>query len=307
MLPGTRHATARHSAPVSGTARCGWPTEIIRTRMSVSSGASRGPRACATRRARRPSRPWGRPGSRRPRRRRRNSHRDGCGAADRLERVEQGRVPLQRVRQLGRGAGRDRRRARTRTGWRRRSCCASIRPSPATSSMSVARPLGSSRPVRAPAGSAKSSRIGAPVPATPSSARSPATAACSPSMPEPRDDDLARVGVVDAHGRIAGRSDGGPGPRRPRTARPPRTCCRNCRSNRRARDLDRDLREGVVHVGIVAARRADDADFRQRGDAAAHAVELPPVGVGRAHDGEEDRRPGVAVGGQIACAEHHRL
>ncbi len=34
-LPGTRHPTARHSAPVSGTARCGCPTDMVRARMSI--------------------------------------------------------------------------------------------------------------------------------------------------------------------------------------------------------------------------------------------------------------------------------
>ena len=58
------------------------------------------------------------------------------------------------------------------------------RPSPSTSSMSAALPVGSSLPVLAPPGSMNSSRMGAPVPATPSSAMSPDTAASSPSMPK---------------------------------------------------------------------------------------------------------------------------
>ena len=78
-----------------------------------------------------------------------------------------------------------------------------MRPMPGTSSMSVALPVGSSLPVLAPPGSMNSSRIGAPVPATPSSAMSPATAASSPSMPKRRDDDLLGVGVVDAHDGLA--------------------------------------------------------------------------------------------------------
>jgi hypothetical protein len=45
--------------------------------------------------------------------------------------------------------------------------------------------------------------------------------------------------------------------------------------------LDADLGERVVHVGVFTARRPDDADFRQRGHAAAHAVELTPIRVGR--------------------------
>ena len=35
-----RVATARHSAPVSGVARCAWPFDIMRTAMSMSAGAS---------------------------------------------------------------------------------------------------------------------------------------------------------------------------------------------------------------------------------------------------------------------------
>ena len=40
MEPGTRVATARQSAPVSGVARCAWPFDIMRTAMSMSAGAS---------------------------------------------------------------------------------------------------------------------------------------------------------------------------------------------------------------------------------------------------------------------------
>ena len=61
---------------------------------------------------------------------------------------------------------------------------AGTRPSPGTSSMSAALPVGSSLPVLAPPGCMNSSRIGAPVPPTPSSAMSPETAASSPSMPK---------------------------------------------------------------------------------------------------------------------------
>ena len=50
-------------------------------------------------------------------------------------------------------------------------------PSPGTSRASWARPVGSSRPVTAPPGSRKSSAIRAPVPGTPSSTKSPRTAA----------------------------------------------------------------------------------------------------------------------------------
>jgi hypothetical protein len=55
------------------------------------------------------------------------------------------------------------------------------RPTPGTCNVSVALPVGSNLPVLAPPGSMNSSRIGAPVPATPSSAISPETAASPPS------------------------------------------------------------------------------------------------------------------------------
>ena len=44
--------------------------------------------------------------------------------------------------------------------------------------------------------------------------------------------------------------------------------------------VDRNLREGVVDIGVGAARWSDDANLRQRRYAAAHAVELPHVGSG---------------------------
>ena len=64
-------------------------------------------------------------------------------------------------------------------------------------------PVGSSRPVLAPPGSRNSSLIGAAVPATPSIAKSPSAASAPPLDREAREDDLAGVGVVDAHRRFA--------------------------------------------------------------------------------------------------------
>ena len=52
---------------------------------------------------------------------------------------------------------------------------ASMRPTPGTSNRSTVRPVGSSRPVMAPPGARKSRRIGLPVPATPGIARSPSS------------------------------------------------------------------------------------------------------------------------------------
>ena len=40
IVPATRAATARQTAPVIGTARCGWPTEIMRMLMSIASAES---------------------------------------------------------------------------------------------------------------------------------------------------------------------------------------------------------------------------------------------------------------------------
>lgn len=48
---------------------------------------------------------------------------------------------------------------------------------------------------------------------------------------------------------------------------------------------------------------ADDADFGERRRAAAQAVELAAVAVGRAERAEEDGRPERARGGEVGLAE----
>ena len=120
---------------------------------------------------------------------------------------------------------------------------------------------------------------------------------------ETRDDDLAGIGIVDAnHGVGAlGRRDeplidgeGADGGGHVAAI---------------AAGIDggfphQDLDEGVIDIGVGAARRADDADLRQRRYAAAHAVELAPVGIGAAHGGEEDGRPKRLVLRQILGAQH---
>jgi hypothetical protein len=123
---------------------------------------------------------------------------------------------------------------------------------------------------------------------------------------KPGDDDLAGVGVKDADARLRPRRRG----HEPLVERE--------RADRRghvaacAREIDdalahRDLGEGVLDVGVLAAGRADDADLGERRDAAAHAVELPPVGVGRPDRGKKDRRPVLLPRGQVAAVEDDRL
>ncbi len=68
-----------------------------------------------------------------------------------------------------------------------------------------------------------------------------------------------------------------------------------------------NLCEGVVDVGIGPAWRPNDANLRERGDPAADAVELPAIGVGRAHHLQEDRIPLLPIGRQVFLAEHDRL
>ena len=180
------------------------------------------------------------------------------------------------------------------------------RPSPATSSMSAALPVGSSLPVLAPPGSMNSSRMGAPVPATPSSAMSPATAASSPSMPK-RETMIFLVLVLWMRTTAVAVA----------RARHQPLVDRERADGRRhvpavavvvdARLVDQHLRERVVDVGIRVGRRADHAHLGERRHAAAHAVELAHAGVGRADHGQEDRLPLGARGRQVAGVEHDRL
>ncbi len=71
--------------------------------------------------------------------------------------------------------------------------------------------------------------------------------------------------------------------------------------------LDLHLREGVVDVGVRSRRRADHTDLGERRHAAAHAVELPAVGVGAADGGQEDRVPCRALRWQVRRMEDQRL
>ena len=121
-----------------------------------------------------------------------------------------------------------------------------------------------------------------------------------------RGDDLAGIGVVDAHQRLAVARAGhqalviGEGAHgRAHVAAV-------------AGEIDAvidhaDLGERVVDVGIGAGRGADDADLRQRRDAPAHTVELPFVGIGRPqHRGEESRPEGLVLR-QVATVQHKGL
>jgi hypothetical protein len=58
----------------------------------------------------------------------------------------------------------------------------------------------------------------------------------------------------------------------------------------------RYLRKREIDVGLGMRGRPDHADLRQRGDAAAHAIELTCVRVRATHSGEKDRIPLCAIG-----------
>src|SRR5690606_9584045 len=123
---------------------------------------------------------------------------------------------------------------------------------------------------------------------------------------EARDDQLAGVGVVDAHAGFGAARRGhqplvdreGPDRRR-HVAAVARIVDRRLRH--------RHLRERVVDIGPGMRRRADHAHLGQRSQPASHAVELAPGRVGRAHRSQEDRRPAPPLGRQIALVEHQRL
>ena len=174
-LPGMRLATARHSAPVMGTARCGWPEDIILTIRSTSAAST-----CRPERVR-----------------------DAYGGAVMatngipLPAAAASRLPAMPIATEAA--------CRIASKWRRATASASSSagssrpvlpkeaaatktqglpastietltdPSPATSRTVVAEPSGSRRPVAAPPGCTKSRRMGAPVPLTPSIERSPST------------------------------------------------------------------------------------------------------------------------------------
>jgi len=70
---------------------------------------------------------------------------------------------------------------------------------------------------------------------------------------------------------------------------------------------DADLREGIVHVGVVAGRAFDPHGLGQGRDAAAQAVELAAIGVGTAHDGAQHAVAFLDIGGHVLGAEEHGL
>ena len=94
--------------------------------------------------------------------------------------------------------------------------------------------------------------------------------------------------------------------RRRQTARSLPTWSRNFRRNRPGRRAPRPARR-CIRRPRRRVGRLDDADFRERGEPAAHPVELPAVRIGRAERGEEDRRPVRAVRRQVLAVEHQRL
>ena len=200
-LPANRDATARHIAPVSGTARWGWPIEIMRTVRSAASAASDSPASVDARR---------------------------CGAVDhrdfrdtRLARRFLGRlrafpcarlaatriasrrasssaVRFELVGHLDAGHRRGLRRRRRRRDWPHRPSRLRYVPTPGRRAGRSPLPVGSSLPVPAPPGSRNSRRIGAPVPGHARQREITVDGGAAIVHREARDDDLPRVGVVDA-------------------------------------------------------------------------------------------------------------
>ena len=222
------------SAPVSGVARCACPFDIMRTAMSMSAGKlAPDSTLIATGGATKATN----------------------GSAEVACLSRSGAIPINRcrarmasslsaasalcsisVRQLGRGG---RRIASAGNEHARVGCrlmlAAGTRPEPSTSSMSAALPVGSSCSGLGAAGSSELEPDGAPVPADAVERHVAGDRGLLAIHAEARDDDLLRVGVVDAHGPP--RPSRGLGTRPPstsRTGRSPTTCSRSCRCSRHA-------------------------------------------------------------------------
>jgi hypothetical protein len=123
---------------------------------------------------------------------------------------------------------------------------------------------------------------------------------------EARRDDLVGVGGVDAHGRGAITRRGAEAFFGGERAHGRRHVAAIAAVVDRG-VLYRRLGEGIVDIRIGTARRPDDTNFRKRGDAATHAIELATVRIGRSHDCQKDVIPGGGIGRQIAALEHHGL
>jgi hypothetical protein len=116
------------------------------------------------------------------------------------------------------------------------------------------------------------------------------------------DDQLLRVGVVDADDRFAflGAHDALIDRERPDSRRAVAAVAVVLDDGR----LHVHLGERVVDVGIAARGRADDTRLRERRDAAAQSVELPAIGIGTAESRQQDAIARGAGVGQILRAEH---
>ena len=71
--------------------------------------------------------------------------------------------------------------------------------------------------------------------------------------------------------------------------------------------VHRHLAEEIVDIHARPRARAYHHHFAERGDAAAHAVELAPVRVGAAEGGEEERVPTRPLRRQVAAVEEEAL
>ena len=73
------------------------------------------------------------------------------------------------------------------------------------------------------------------------------------------------------------------------------------------RPIDGDLAEEIVDIHAGPRARAHHHHLAERGNAAAHAVELAPVRVGAAEGGEEERVPTRPLRRQVAAVEEEAL
>ena len=73
------------------------------------------------------------------------------------------------------------------------------------------------------------------------------------------------------------------------------------------RPIDGDLTKEIVDIHARPRARAYHHHLAERGNAAAHAVELAPVRVGAAEGGEEERVPTRPLRRQVAAVEEEAL
>ena len=70
---------------------------------------------------------------------------------------------------------------------------------------------------------------------------------------------------------------------------------------------DRDLGKGVIQIGPLNGRRADDHSLGKGGNTAPHAIQLTTVNIRAADSGEEDTVPQAGVSRQVAVMKEDPL